>query len=213
VDPRELEEMQDPGERVDLWVPLVALVHLECLVMLENKDLPDPQAFLESREQEDKEVPQVTVDPQVPKECLDQKDKRDQLVLMDHPDPKVLWALMDHLATEDHLVYQDQQDLLVQEDPWEHKEKEESQDPPAKKDHLDHLDYKDHPVLWDNVEREVKRVPLEAKVLPALVEDLETRVLLDLLVQWDLPEPQGFLDLWARQDHPVPQVLEASGER
>ena len=106
------------------------------------------------------------------------------MVLQDQPVPL---DLLDHLETEEHLV------CLVLPAPLEQgvhkvlKANEEIPEKLEKKVLLDHQDYLVPMDLQVLEEKEEKKVLLESLDRLALVDVLETKDLLVLLVLWDLP--------------------------
>ena len=152
-----------------------------------DKVLLVPQVSLESKVQVDQEAQRVDVDLQALLVCLVLRVKRVELVLMVLLGRLVPLDPLDHLETEEHLV------CLVLLAPLEQgvhkvlKANEEILEKLEKKVLLDHQDYlvpMDLQVLEENGEKKVLLVSLDHL---ALVDVLETKVLLVLLVLWDLP--------------------------
>ena len=85
------------------------------------------------------------------------------------------------LFIEEHPVSLDQQDLLDQEELLDHRVNEEIQDHLARKVRLDPLDYLVQLALLVLEEKEEKRVNRAKMDHLALVDDLVTRDLLELL--------------------------------
>ena len=152
-----------------------------------DKVRPDLQVFLESKVQVDLEVLKVDVDLQALLVCQAPKVKRVESVLMVLQDQPVPLDLLDHLETEEHLV------CLVLPAPLEQgvhkvlKANEEILEKLEKKVLLDHQDYLVPMDLQVLEEKEEKKVLLVSLDRLALVDVLETKVLLVLLVLWDLP--------------------------
>lgn len=147
----------------------------------------DLQVFLESKVQVDLEVLKVDVDLLALLVCQAQKVKRVESVLMDLQGLPVPPDLLDHLETEERLV------CLVLPAPLEQgvhkvlKANEEILEKLEKKVLLDHQDYLVPMDLQVLEEKEEKKVPLVSLDPLALVDVLETKDLLVLLVLWDLP--------------------------
>ena len=119
-------------------------------------------------------------------ECLALKDPRDLWELMEDLDPRAGLDLLVRLEIEELLVSPALLDLLVLEEQWELKEKEETLESLERKDLKDRMVCLVCLDLLDLGEKGENRVSLESLDLLVLAEDLATRVLLDLLVQWVL---------------------------
>ena len=158
----------------------------------DDKDLLGHLVFLVSKVQVDQEVLKVDVDPLVHLECLDLKVKRVELVQMVHLVPQAHQVQLDLLVIEELPVYPVPQVLLEQE---EHKVLRVSEvilERLGKKVHQVLLVCQAPTDLLDPEANEVKKALLENPDLLVLVVVLEIRVLLEQLVQWDLPVDQVY---------------------
>ena len=151
-----------------------------------DKVLLVPQVSLESKAQVDQEALRVDVDLQALLVCLVLRVKRVELVLMVLLGRLAPLDPLDHLETEEHLVYQDLPALLEQGALKVLKENEEILEKQEKKVLLDQLVCLVQMDLQVREEKEAKRVQLVSLDPLVLADVLETKDLLEPLVQWDL---------------------------
>lgn len=163
------------------------------MVNKEDKVLLDSQVFLESRVPMAAEDLLEEGDQMDHLECPDLRVPREELVLMVDLGLRDDPVLLDLLVTEGLQDFLDQQDLLAPEEPWVHKEREESQESRARKDLRAHLEWEDPPADLAQGEKGESKVSLESLELLALPEGLETRDHLAQLEQWDHLEDQVYL--------------------
>jgi len=151
-----------------------------------DKVLLVPQVSLESKVQVDQEAQRVDVDLQALLVCLVLRVKRVELVLMVLLGRLVPLDPLDHLETEERLVYPDLPALLEQGARKVLKENEEILEKLEKKVLLDQLVCLVQMDLQVREENAAKRVQLVSLDPLVLADVLETKDLLEPLVQWDL---------------------------